>query len=376
MRQVYLQNGCGKASRLLREAWHQEVLDVELRYSSGRLMVFTKNSKAVETLLPPSAGSEGFQWYLGFYINFGAATNAEYRNAILLLDDPGVFLHPKGHKDLLLLFDEYAKREVTTIYSTHLPFLIPRDKLDRVRLVQKDSDIHSQVTEKFYAVGDKDILYPLRAALGITLADSLFVGESTIVAEGITDRILIYGMLEEFRKRGLRKIIDMDKLEILAGARGAKSYAILLQIENLPYAVVLDNDEEGRNGKQDFVKDGLPSEKIIVLSKSSVEGKMDFDIEDMFPHEIYVEAFYNVHGSKARLEKSEVEKKFAKNQMKFSNIAKDILKASKVGYELDKQAVAYEILRIVSASDTMNSTVSENFSNLFDSVAKQLKIYD
>ena len=95
-----------------------------------------------------------------------------------------MFLHPKGHKDLLALFEDYLKNDVTTIYSTHLPFLVPKDNLKRLRLVTKVDQAHTQVTEKFYAVEDKDILYPLRAALGVTLADRLFVGEKTIVAEG------------------------------------------------------------------------------------------------------------------------------------------------------------------------------------------------
>ncbi|MDH5788582.1 MAG: AAA family ATPase, partial [Candidatus Bathyarchaeota archaeon] len=154
---VYLENGCGKATKLLRESWKQEVLDVELRYLDGRLLVFTKNSKAVETLLPPSSGSEGFQWYFGFYINFGAATKAEYKNAILLLDDPGVFLHPTGHRELLDLFEKYREDNVMTIYATHLPFLIPRDKLLRLRLIEKEG-ARSKVSEKFWAISDKDVL--------------------------------------------------------------------------------------------------------------------------------------------------------------------------------------------------------------------------
>jgi len=53
-KQVYIEGGCGKATKLLREAWKQEALEVELRYSDGKLMVFTKNSAAIETLLPPN----------------------------------------------------------------------------------------------------------------------------------------------------------------------------------------------------------------------------------------------------------------------------------------------------------------------------------
>jgi len=375
-RQVYIEGGCGKATKLLREAWHQEVLDIELRYSNDRFMVFTKNSRSVETLLPPSLGSEGFQWFLGFYINFGAATNAEYKRAILLLDDAGVFLHPKGHKDLLALFEEYLKRDVTTIYSTHLPFLIPRKKLKRLRLVEKQPDGRTHVTAKFYAVEDKDILYPLRAALGVTLADSLFVGEKTIVAEGLSDRILLNGILDEFVRRNIKNM-DLDKVEILAGegVPGAKNYALMLQIENLPYVVVLDNDGEGRNAKEDFAKDGIPEENVILLPVVNDRQK-DFDIEDMFPLNIYAEAFQNVHGRFLNLTSEQILDKLKEGKEKVINKASQILKKSKTKYKLDKIEIAYEMLRIISQKEEIDDAVIENFNKLFDELHNVVGLYE
>jgi len=369
-RQVYIESGCGKATQLLRDAWHQEVLDIELRFSDDRFMVFTKNSKAVETLLPPSLGSEGFQWFLGFYINFGAATNAEYKRAILLLDDAGVFLHPKGHKDLLDLFEEYLKRDVTTIYSTHLPFLIPRKKLKRLRLVEKPPEGRTYVTEKFYAVKDKDILYPLRAALGVTLADSLFVGEKTIVAEGLSDRILLNGMLEEFVRRNIKKM-DLEHVEILAGegVPGAKNYALMLQIENLPYVVVLDNDGEGRNAKEDYAKDGIPEENVILLPAVN-DSQKDFDIEDMFPLDIYAEAFQNVHGRFLNLTSEQVLDALKEGKGKVNNKASSVLKKSRIKYQLDKVRIAYEMLRIVSQAEKLDDVLIKSFGRLFDELHK------
>lgn len=337
-------------------------------------MVFTKNSKAVETLLPPSLGSEGFQWFLGFYIHFGAATNAEYRRAILLLDDPGVFLHPKGHKNLLNLYEGYLKRDVTTLYSTHLPFLIPRNNLKRLRLVQKDSSARTVVTEKFYSVEDKDILYPLRAALGITLADSLFIGDKTIVAEGLSDRIIIYNMLEEFNTREIKNI-DLEKIEILAGAgaKGVKNYAIMLQIEDLPFVVVLDNDNEGRDSRHDFVKDGIPETKIIILPQSVNDKQKDFDIEDLFSINIYAEAFVEVHGKHINMNKEQAIEKFMKGNDKINNKAIKILKKKK--YKLDKVSIAYELVRIIKNMKKIDKKSLQNFNALFNSIHEELEIY-
>ncbi len=375
-RQVYLENGCGKATKLIRKAWRQEVLDVELRYSDGKLMVFTKNSAAIETLLPPSCGSEGFQWFFGFYINFGAATEAEYKRAILLLDDPGVFLHPKGHKDLLNLFEEYIQRDVIIIYSTHLPFLIPRENIERLRLVQREEGGYSHVTEKFWAISDKDVLYPLRASLGITLADSLFVGENTIITEGTSEEILLHEMLKEFHRRGIRNI-DLERLEVV-GAQGAQKtidIALLLQIEGLPYAIVLDNDDEGRKVKENAEKRGIPREKIILLPKSQNSNQQDFEIEDLFPPEIYAEAFYQVHGKAIRVEKSEILEKFKDGNEKLSNKAKSLLKSMNIQHDLDKPAIARKILELISSKEQLDNETIKIFTELFDKINSCIKIY-
>jgi len=371
---VYLENGCGKATKLLREAWKQEVLDVELRYLAGRLLVFTKNSKAVETLLPPSSGSEGFQWYFGFYINFGAATKAEYKNAILLLDDPGVFLHPTGHRELLDLFEKYREDNVMTIYATHLPFLIPRDKLLRLRLVEKEGD-RSKVSEKFWAISDKDVLYPVRAALGVTLADSLYVGAETIITEGLSDGILLNGMLELLRRHEVRKIRPSLDVQLLSakGASKAKEHAILLEIERLPYVLVLDNDHEGQTTKKEAIEEGIPESKILLLPSFPDITPKEYDLEDLFPLEIYAKAFLNVSGNVLKLTYEDVLKRLGDGKEKISNRAKQLLK--EVNYDLDKIAVAREILRVLAEPPQLDKTLEQRFCHLFDEVNKRIELY-
>lgn len=378
LKHVYLENGCGKATKLLREAWKQEVLDVRLQYSDNKLFVYTKNSAAIETLLPPSCGSEGFQWFFGFYINFGAATEAEYKRAILLLDDPGVFLHPKGHKDLLKLFEEYIQRDVTIIYSTHLPFLIPRENIERLRLVRREKGGYSHVTEKFWAITDKDVLYPLRATLGITLADSLFIGENTVITEGISGKILLQGMLKEFQHRGIIKSTILDKLEVVGvqGAQKAIDIALLLQIENLPYVIVLDNDSEGRRVVKEAEKRGIPKERIILLPQSQNPNQQDFEIEDLFPPEINAKAFHSVYHKDVKIEESEILEKFKEGNEKFTNKARNILKSAGIRSDPDKIAIAHIILDMISSNkEHIDEKVESIFKELFNQIIQIFKQY-
>lgn len=372
-RQVYIETACGKATKMLREAWKQEELDIELRLSKDRFLIFTKNSKAVETLLPPSLGSEGFQWFLGFYINFGAQTNAEYKRAILLLDDPGVFLHPSGHKDLLSLFEGYLENDVTTIYSTHLPFLISRDKLDRIRLVHKSNGDRTEVTEKFYSASNKDLLYPIRANLGVTLADSLLIGAKTILVEGYSDQILIQGMMKKFNAQG-KRIIDVDNVGVICGmgASGYREYASLLWLHNLPFVVILDHDDEGRKAIKDLVKNGINKKNLLLLSKKDKELP-NFDMEDLFSVDTYSSAFFNIHGKHIEKSKDEIIAEMESGTKKYCSKAKRLLKKS--GYDLDKIKIAYEIINILNLRKKINKVEHENFDALFNEIDEKIGLY-
>jgi predicted ATP-dependent endonuclease of OLD family len=53
--------------------------------------------------------------------------------AILLLDEPGLYLHAKSQFDLLQHFeDDFSNR---IVYTTHSPFMVPTQNLDSVRTV-------------------------------------------------------------------------------------------------------------------------------------------------------------------------------------------------------------------------------------------------
>lgn len=78
--------------------------------------------------------SRGFQWFFAFYVTFAADTDGgKVANAILLLDEPGLYLHAKSQGDLLKHFEDDFDNQI--LYSTHSPFMVPTHRLDSVRTV-------------------------------------------------------------------------------------------------------------------------------------------------------------------------------------------------------------------------------------------------
>lgn len=372
-RQAYLEQASGQATRLLRKAWNQEEMQIEFRYQGDRLMVFIKDSSAVETLLPPSSGSEGFQWFLGFFINFGALTNAEYKDAILLLDDPGVYLHPSAHKDLLNLFEELLSKNVTTIYSTHQPFLIPKDRLDRLRLVTKSSDGHSIVTQKFFAIHDKEVLSPIRAALGVILEDTLLSGKKAIVTENQAEKIYVESMIREFSRRGLAEFTNLEDLIVIGSPsiEAAKLYSILLQINGVPYAAVFSNSQEGRAAKADLLRAEIPSDNLIVFPKGSDSEQKFKDVEDLFPPEVYAESIDQIYGSSLNMRFEDLLTKLQQSNGKQHAKLKALLKSRKL--ELNRVALAREISRVLATQPELNQQLQQNFEELFRDISHAIQ---
>lgn len=152
----------------IREVWTQEPsLEIKLRVNGDLLYIdFSDATTVYDT---PKSRSNGFLWYLSFYINFIATTSAAKANEYLfLLDEPGAHLHPSGQKDLSGLLDNLAQKN-QLVYTTHSPFMINRSEPDRVRVVNKDEKGTSVDNEAY-----RENWKPLRQSIGLTVADLFF----------------------------------------------------------------------------------------------------------------------------------------------------------------------------------------------------------
>ena len=179
--------------------------------------------------------------------------------------------------------------------------------------------------------------------------------------------------MEEINNKKIRNI-NYENIEIISGmgAKGCKEYALLLWMQNLPFVMVLDNDEEGRNAKKEIIKDGINKNNIIniTLENSNMDN---YDIEDLFDVSTYCEAFYNVHGTYLDTNKKELLEIFKKGDKKINNKAKRILKD--LTYEVDKIQIAYELIKIIKSRKKLKKIEQNNFSRLMDEINNVMNIY-
>lgn len=363
---------------MVNESWTQEKVGVRIGINGEHLAVFVEDETGA-LADPPSKRSDGFQWFLSFYINFMAGSKGEFRNTVLLLDNPGLLLHASGQRDLLRTLEKISESN-QIIFTTHSPFLIDRKHLSRVRIVlKKGYRIGTTIEEKFHH-SNYDALEPIRAAIGMSLGDALFGTKNNLIVEGYPDYLILEAM-SNFCKR-IRENYLHSKISVIAvgGADKVPFYALYFGKENLNYAVLLDNDPKGRKVAKDLVEDYYVEEKnIIKLNDIAPEERrgMDVEIEDLIDSSFYNKAVNEAY--------KEILERKGKEEIKIQDLETSIIKQTKK-YEkyfrknklgtFNKVIAAKQIYNITSDKLCTKEVVGEktikNFDKLFQIINAKL----
>lgn len=246
--------------------------------------------------------SRGFKWFFSFYITFAADTSeGPAEDAILLLDEPGLHLHATAQKDLLAHFKDQFHNQI--IYTTHSPFMVPIGNLTTIRTV--NIEIGKGTTVASDLSGDSRTLFPLQAALGYDLTQTLFIGPNNLVVEGVTDFWYISAISEFFRDSGI-PTLPVDLTITPAGGAQKVSYMVaLLTSENLKVLVLLDDESYSRNTAEELVKTKLMREENVVFVSEAFTSSVlsGADIEDLVDPIVYdrlvLETYVNTLGGTA-----------------------------------------------------------------------------
>lgn len=240
--------------------------------------------------LPLKNRSKGFNWFFSFLVWFKKIQEDKSSNYILLLDEPGLNLHASAQADLLQFLEDLSK-DYQIIFTTHSPFMISSERLNRVRTIletDKGSIISDSIQEK-----DPNTLFPLQAALGYDIAQNLFVSKKNLLVEGVSDLIFltaISAILESDNRIGLRQDITIVPT---GGLEKVATFISLLRGSKLEIVCLLDSYTDAK-GKAKM--DNMISEKIIQKNKirffdEFLDSYNKADLEDLFSKEDYLKLF-------------------------------------------------------------------------------------
>ncbi|HKW90066.1 MAG TPA: AAA family ATPase [Candidatus Acidoferrales bacterium] len=251
--------------------------------------------------LPFDQRSTGFRWFFSFLTAFSEFEHST-KPIIILLDEPGLGLHARAQKDFLHFIEDRLSRRCQVIYSTHSPFLIQPEHLERARLVEdKGREIGSQITSDVLST-DRDTIFPLQGALGYDLAQHLFVAPHNLVLEGTSDYTYLLLVSSFLKEKGREGLNDNWSLVPVGGADLVPSFVALLG-NHLEVTVLIDSRKEGNQRLSRLVDQGILARNRII-GVGEITGAKLADIEDLFEPTEYLE-LYN-RGFKASLTEADL----------------------------------------------------------------------
>ena len=272
-------------TNLLADHWSQREYQIRLEADGHHVIAFVSD-EVQPALVPLDERSKGFQWFFSFDTTFLHETKGTFRNAVILLDEPGLHLHAAAQRDLLLRLKKYAEGN-QLIYTTHMPFMIDMERLDNIRTCVESKEQGATVSEDFYAA-DEHARFPLQAALGLSMSQSLFVGPYNLVVEGVTDFWLLSTMAMILRPEDAGSLDERIVITPAGGATKAAYVATILAGQQLSVVVLLDSDPEGERVAEGLIKEWLIKDRHVLLLGQILVRKAETTLEDMFPDEFYL----------------------------------------------------------------------------------------
>ena len=270
----------------IRKRWKDRELKVRFNLDAQHFDTLISDPNSVyDVEVNLDERSRGFQWFFAFYIVFAADTeDGDADGAILLLDEPGLYLHARSQGDLLRHLEDDFTNQI--VYTTHSPFMVPTHQLDWVRTVNIAEEEGTTVSND--PNGDARTLFPLQAALGYELAQSLFIGPNNLVVEGVTDFWILSAVSAYLNDQGKVGLDERLTVTPAGGAQKVHYMVALLTSEQLKVLVLFDEEKDAKATRDDLVKGKLiRSDSVVFASEAFEVPPAEADIEDILDPAVY-----------------------------------------------------------------------------------------
>ena len=287
-RSLLLQSAGTKLSSDFRNWWKQGEYKLRFQADGDYFQIWVSDSIRTEEV-DLELRSTGLQWFLSFYLIFLVESQEDNKGAVLLLDEAGLTLHPLAQKDLAAFFIELSKSN-QIINTTHSPFIVDTENIDRCRVVYSDESGYTVVSDNLRE-GAKDIgeksVYAVHAALGLSVSDVILQGCQPVIVEGISDQFYLSSiknvLLREGKIKPSKEIIFIPS----GGVKGVSGISSIVSSKNddLPF-VILDSDSSGESFKKKLVEGIYRGESDRVLAIKSYTSIESSEIEDIVPYEL------------------------------------------------------------------------------------------
>ncbi len=282
-RQYDIDDGAATLTSEISGRLRQRNYAVEYRADGQRFLTFVKDDRD-PSLIELEERSKGFQWFFSFDLMFMHESKGTFEGCVVLLDEPGLHLHPEAQKDLLDRLEYYAEGN-TLLYTTHLPFMIDLNHPDRIRVL-KETDEGIIVTTNLVESPPEATLV-LQAALGMKYSQSSLIAKRNLVVEGVNDYWILTELSNLLRRAGEEGFPEDVRVTPGGSASQAVHVATFMIGQGLDVVALFDSDNAGRGARDELIKNWITryttANAEVILLGDAVEAGGDFALEDLFP---------------------------------------------------------------------------------------------
>ncbi len=285
-REVLLTSASTDLTAKFREWWKQGQHKFRFQADGDHFRIWVSDAKRPEEI-ELEGRSSGLQWFFSFFLVFLVERSDEHKDAILLLDEPGMSLHPLAQRDLSRFFEGLAV-ENQLLYTSHSPFLLDYDRLDLVKVVYVDDDGATAISSNLRAAEKEPArtksIYAVHAALGLSVSETLFIGGAPTIVEGPTDQIYMSlakaRLIQEGRITPSREIVFVPA----GGAKGIATVASIVAFaEDALPPVLLDSDAQGKGARASLEQGLYKNSKDRLFSVEEFTAMPNSEVEDLMP---------------------------------------------------------------------------------------------
>ena len=230
--------------------------------------------------------SKGFVWFFSFLSYFSHLEETETSDLVILLDEPGTALHAMAQKDFLRFMDERLAPQCQVIYTTHSPFMVDLEKLNRVRTVQ-DMDGVGTVVSHDAVENDHETVFPLQMALGWQMAQTLFLAPHCLMVNSASDLIYLQTLGDLSASNGAGRIDPRWVVVPVGSAENLPTFVSLLGENYVSVAVMMDITPTIKQRVERINRSNDTTDENAV-KWVEVTRVRDADIEDLFEPNFYL----------------------------------------------------------------------------------------
>ncbi len=251
-----------------------------------RLLEVRVENKAHNVSVEFEQRSRGFRWFFSTFCQLAELRETD-ESLVLLLDEPGLNLHPRAKQQFLSFLRDEVGSKHSVIYTTHSPFMIDSEHVHQTQMVMADP-IGATNLSSDVALADNHTKFPLRNVFELDLMDTLLVNPQVLLVERKADHIILNVVSRMLKNEGTDGLDDRWTVVPVVNPENIQQFVSLFGADRLDVVALLSEGEVP--GTDD-------SHGVIDKSISSYTDHRDGHLEDILSESFYLELVNRAYGA-------------------------------------------------------------------------------